>query len=293
MLGLLGVFSVGLLFDPRVVLGAPVWLKPAKFAASIAIYCFTLAWLFGFIPERVRTRRIVGRMTVAAMLLEMGIIGLQAARGTTSHFNVSTPLDALLFAVMGIGIVVQTFASVALAVALFRQRFADDALGWAVRLGMVITIAGAFLGGVMTRPTPEQVAQMSAGRPSVSGAHTVGAADGGPGMLGTGWSREHGDIRVAHFVGLHAIQALPLLALASRRLRASRGQRLRLVLAVAGSYGGLLGILLWQALRGQPLLAPDAATLAALLSWAALTAAFAWASLRRHALPNQSPLVVS
>ena len=293
MLALLAIFCAGLLLDPRLLLGAPVWLKPAKFALSIAIYCFTMVWLFRFIPERARTRRIVGRVTVAAMLLEMGIIGAQAARGTTSHFNVSTPLDALLFAVMGAGIFAQTFTSVALAVALFRQRFEDRALGWAVRLGMVITIAGALLGGVMTQPSQEQAAQMSAGRPSVSGAHTVGAPDGGPGITGTGWSREHGDVRVAHFMGLHAMQLLPLLALASRRLRASREQRLRLVLSLAGSYVGLFGILLWQALRGQSLIAPDLTTLLALLVWATSTAALTRASLRRRGLTSRVPLIAS
>jgi len=293
MLGLLLGFSVGLLLDPRLVLGAPVWLKPAKFALSIAIYCFSMVWLFGYIPERVRTRRIVGWVTVAAMLLEMGIIGAQAARGTTSHFNVSTPLDALLFTVMGAGILLQTFTSVALAVALFRQRFDDTALGWAVRLGMAITIAGALIGGAMTRPTPEQIAQMSAGTPSVAGAHTVGAADGGPGMTGTGWSKEHGDVRIPHFMGLHAMQLLPLLALASRRLGASREQRVRLVLTLAGSYVTLFGILLWQALRGQSLFAPDVSTLLALSAWAATTTSLTWALLKRRPLQRQVPVIAA
>lgn len=291
MFGLLGVFAAGLLVDPRLVLGAPVWLKPAKFAASIGVYCSTMVWLFGFIPQHVRTRRIVGRTTVAAMLLEMGIIALQAARGTTSHFNVSTSLDAVLYGVMGVGIVVQTFASVALAVALFRQRFEDRALGWAVRFGMAITIAGAFIGGVMTRPTEAQLAQLNGGHPALSGAHTVGAADGGPGLVGTGWSREHGDLRVGHFLGLHAMQALPLVALAARRRRLSAEQRLRLVLTLAGSYLGLLAILFWQALRGQALLAPDLGTLTALLAWAASSAAL-WLSLGRGASASQAPVIV-
>jgi hypothetical protein len=293
MLGLFTVFAAGSLLDSRLVLGAPIWLKPAKFAASIAVYCWTMVWLFGFIPERVRTRRIVSGVTVAAMLLEMGIIGGQAARGTTSHFNVSTPLDAFLFAVMGIGIVAQTFTSVALAVALFRQRFEDRALGWAVRLGLAITIAGAFLGGVMTRPTSEQAAQISAGRAAVSGAHTVGAADGGPGIAVTGWSREHGDVRVSHFLGLHAMQALPLLLFAARRLGVSRSRQPRLVLTFAGSYAGLLGISLWQALRGQSLIHPDSATLFALVAWAGLTAAPLWAWLRPSPVANRAPAVVS
>jgi hypothetical protein len=276
---LLVACGVGLWLDPRTILGAPAWLKPAKFAASIAVYTLTLVWLFSYIPSHVRTRRIVGWATAVAMLTEMVIICGQSFRGTTSHFNVSTPLNAVLWTLMGVAIVLQTLASVAVAVALFRQPFADGALGWAVRLGMVITIAGAFLGGVMSRPTPEQLDELRAGQPSVSGAHTVGAADGGPGIAATGWSREHGDLRVAHFMGLHALQVLPLGALALRRTRVSRVQRKPLVFTLAGSYFGLIGIVLWQALRGQALIAPDASTLGALSVWAALTAV-----LVRHAL---------
>lgn len=286
MLVALAAFGLGLWLDPRLVLGAPVWLKPAKFAVSIAVYCLTLVWVFSQLPAHVRTRQVVSWTTAAAMLIEMGIIGAQAARGTTSHFNISTPLNAVLWAVMGSAIVAQTLSTVAVAVALFRERFADRALGWALRLGMVITIAGAFLGGVMTRPTEAQVAEMRAGRPAVSGAHTVGAADGGPGLAVTGWSREHGDVRAAHFMGLHALQVLPLLALALRRSRATRGQQLRLMFTAAGSYAVLAGIVLWQALRGQSLVAPDAATAAALLTWLGLTVALVVHTLARRPLPS-------
>lgn len=284
MLVLLAAFGAGLWLDPRTVLGAPVWLKPAKFAASIAVYTFTLAWLFGYLPAQRRTRRVVSWATAAAMLIEIAIIGGQAARGTTSHFNVSTPLNATLWTGMGLAIVTQTVTSIAVAVALFRQPFADRALGWALRLGMAITIAGAFLGGTMTRPDDAQLADMRAGRPSVAGAHTVGAPDGGPGVAITGWSRDHGDLRVAHFLGLHALQALPLLAVALRRTRVAPSRQVRLIATAAGSYTALVAIVLWQALRGQSIVAPDLATLGALLIWLALTALLAWRSVASRRL---------
>ena len=56
----LAVALVGLALDPRIITGAPAWLKPAKFAVSIAIYTITLAWIFTLLPEWVRTRRVVG-----------------------------------------------------------------------------------------------------------------------------------------------------------------------------------------------------------------------------------------
>src|SRR5688572_29265048 len=181
MIAVLAAAIVGLAVDPRTVTGAPVWLKPAKFAVSIAIYTLTLAWVFSLIPGWIRTRRIVGWMTAATLVLEMAIIGLQAYRGTTSHFNVATPFDGVLFSVMGAAIVVQTLSTVAVAIALWRQRFADRALGWALRLGMTITLIGAASGGLMAQPLPQQLElARRGGRMTVAGAHTVGAPDGGP-----------------------------------------------------------------------------------------------------------------
>src|ERR1700758_3673963 len=77
MLPALAMAVLGLLLDPRIITGAPAWLKPAKFALSIAIYVFTLAWIFGKIPEWVKTRRMVGWVTAIVMLLELAIIDTQ------------------------------------------------------------------------------------------------------------------------------------------------------------------------------------------------------------------------
>jgi hypothetical protein len=199
----------------------------------------------------------------------VAIIDVQAWRGTTSHFNAATPLDSTLFAVMGSAIIAQTAASVAVAVALWRQRFTDRALGWALRFGMALTIVGALTGGLMTRPTSTQLAELRAGAQlTIVGAHTVGGPDGGPGIPLTGWSREHGDLRLPHFIGLHAIQALALVAVGLRRWRRPEAARVKAVLVAAASYAALFGVLLWQALRGQSLVAPDATAVASLALWA-------------------------
>lgn len=281
---------LGLALDPREVLGAPVWLKPAKFAISIAVYCVTLAWLFSYLPSFARTRRVVGWVTAIAMLIEIGIITLQAARGTTSHFNVSSPLNGVLFTIMGVAIVLQTLSSIAVVVALFQQRFDDRALGWGLRLGLLLTIAGASIGGAMSRPSDEQLVELSTGYGSVAGAHTVGAPDGGPGLAVTGWSRAHGDLRVAHFMGLHALQVLPLLALGVRRTRRRVAQRVPLVLTFSASYAALVGIVLWQALRGESLVDPGPGTLAALAIWLAVTGGSIWRALAHAPVPGRATL---
>jgi hypothetical protein len=286
MLVVLAGTLVGLAVDPRVITGAPAWLKPAKFAVSIAIYAFTLAWVFSLIPEWTRVRRIVGWTTAVALVVEMTLIGVQAFRGTASHFNVATEFDAVIFAVMGLAIVVQTLSTIAVAVALWRHRFTDRAVGWALRLGMTLTIVGAMTGGMMTQPTRQQLEAARAGeRMNIVGAHTVGAPDGGPGLPGTGWSTRHGDLRVAHFVGLHALQVLPIVALLLGRLRLDDATRVRLTITAAASYAALFGILLSQALRGQSVLTPDSTTLTLFWAWVVITAiATTMSAFRMHAV---------
>ena len=287
MVAALAACAVGLIVDPRVVAGASAWLKPAKFAASTATYGFTLAWLLGYLPDWTRTRRAAGWVTAVVFVIEVGTISLQAWRGTTSHFNVATPLDKAIFATMGVAILVQWCASIAVTIALWQQRFGDVALGSAVRLGMVVSIAGAAIGGLMTRPTSTQLASARASHQLAAvGAHTVGGPDGGPGLPGTTWSTRHGDLRVPHFVGLHAMQVLPVISLGLARRRRAIDERRRLVRVAAASYAALTLILLWQALRGQSLVSPDAATLTAFGVWAVATAAAAVRRFEPAAAPS-------
>jgi len=287
LLGLFGVSLIGLLLDPRVIAGAPAWLKPAKFAISTAIYALTLAWIFSYLPRHLRLRRFAGWATAAVFVLEVALVDIQAWRGTTSHFNIGTPLNAAIFATMGIAILFQTMAGVAVAVALWRQPFADRAIGWALRLGLAISLIGSATGGLMTRPTAAQLENARAsGHISIAGAHTVGAPDGGPGVPGTGWSREHGDLRVPHYVGLHAMQALPFLALLLRRRRVGDAAATRLVVAAAASYTLLFAMLLWQALRGESLIQPDIVTVEAFAAWLVLTMTGVWIAI----IPNRRSL---
>jgi hypothetical protein len=263
---------VGMIVDPRMITGAPAWLKPLKFAISTAVYSLTLAWVFGWLSDWPRVRRVMGWTTAIVFVLEVAIIDTQAWRGTTSHFNVSTTLDAILFFVMGGAILLQTLISVAVAIALWRQRFSDRPLGWALRFGMMLTIAGALIGPLMTRPTGAQLAAArSGGRMTTAGAHSVGGVDGGPGMPVTGWSREHGDLRVPHFIGLHGIQVLALIGLGLRRWRRPEEVRVRMMLAAAASYALLFLLLLWEALRGQSIAAPDATACASIATWTVIT----------------------
>jgi hypothetical protein len=137
----------------------------------------------------------------------------------------------------------------------------------------------------MTRPTEAQLAQVAVTHQMpIVGAHTVGGPDGGPGLPGVGWSVQHGDLRAPHFLGLHALQVLPILVWLLTRRRVDEARRARIALAAGGSYATLFLILVWQALRGQALIGPDALTVGALVIWALATAvAVVWPFRTRSA----------
>ena len=258
----------GLILDPRTITGMPAWMKPAKFAISSAIFAATIAWMFQYITIAPRLKRALGWIFAIVLLIEVPLIDLQAARGTTSHFNQTTPFDKAVFGVMGVAIGVLLLASIVFTVVLFRQKFANRAWGWSLRLGALVYVLGASTGGMMVSPTSEQMKALKAHETvSAIGAHTVGGPDGGEGLPGVGWSEHHGDLRIAHFFGLHALQAIPILGWLI--VRARRGTRL--VFTAAASYFAFTAILTWQALRGQSIVEPDSATLAALGIWAAAT----------------------
>jgi hypothetical protein len=140
---------------------------------------------------------------------------------------------------------------------------------------MVMALIGTGSGGLMTVPNSQQLASAHAtGRLPIAGAHTVGAPDGGRGLPVTGWSADHGDLRIAHFLGMHGLQVLPVLAWSIGRRRAPASERTQrnLIFAAATSYLALFGLVLWQAFRGQSIAQPDALTLESFAVWLMATA---------------------
>jgi hypothetical protein len=264
---------IGLVVDRRVITGAPAWLKPAKFALSTMIACWSFAYCIASITIWPRFVRALDILLAAGLFLEIALIDMQAARGTTSHFNNGTHFDAMVYAVMGLSIACIWLSMLLLTIVLFRQPFAGSAWGWSLRLGMVLALFGTGSGGLMTMPSSRQLAEAHAtGRMPIVGAHTVGAPDGGRGLPVTGWSVEHGDLRIAHFIGMHGLQVLPLLAWWIARRGLPQGMQRHLVFSLAASYLTLFLLLLWQAFRGQPIVQPDRLTVESFALWLMLTA---------------------
>ncbi|NES27560.1 hypothetical protein GCE86_12145 [Micromonospora terminaliae] len=278
MAALTVVAAVGVVADPRVLTGAPIWLKPLKFAVSFVLYGTTLAWMLTLLPRRSRVAEWAATLIVGMSVVEMAIIVTQVLRGTTSHFNGTTPLNGALFSAMGAAIMVLFMAQLVIGVVALLRPTADRVAGYAVRLGLGLSLLGMLVAVPMVARTPDSAAE------GISGAHSVGVADGGPGLPLVGWSTTGGDLRIGHFVGLHALQALPLLAILLNRFLGARldaSTRARLLLVAGAAYGAATLLLTWQALRGQPLLRPDALTLAVAAALVAATATAAGAVLVR------------
>lgn len=228
--------------DPRVLdSGVNVWVKPAKFFSSVGIFALTAAWFFGYVrPER-RNSRLM-RATVALLLVsgifELAWISWQAAHGLESHFNHDTPFYSMMYGMMGLFALLLVGTTLPLAWEIARRPAPATRPDFAaaVTVGLLLTfLLGGMLGGYM----------------SSQAGHSVGV-EGGRTLL-FGWNRSGGDLRIAHFLGIHAEQAIPALAVIAAE--AGLGQRARwLVIAVgATAYAALTLAIFAQAVAGRAL----------------------------------------
>ncbi len=221
-------------FDGRQLLGVSIWLKPAKFLLSGGVFLLTVAWLLSLVEVPASPRNWLGLGMGLIMLLENAAISGQALRGERSHFNISSVANGVVFSVMGVAIAINT---VLLAVLLYwflsKAGPMPEAALWGCRLGVLLAVLGSVQGGYM----------------AAYGAHTVGAPDGGPGVPVLNWSTQAGDLRIAHFIGLHGLQVLPLAGF----LFAESGGVAAVLVVASFQYAAF--VLTWlQAMAKKPLL---------------------------------------
>ena len=214
------------------VMGINAFVKPMKFYLSVGVFFWTMAWYMHLL-NRTRAVAVYSWAIVIAMLIELPIVTGQAALGKLSHFNISSLFDAILFQMMGLVILTFTLWTAYIGYLFFAQKRFDAPMRyvWGIRLGTLLFVVFAFEGFMMAGQL----------------AHTVGAADGGPGLPVTNWSVRNGDLRVAHFFGMHSLQILPLLGYYLAR-------QSRQVIVIAAIYFVLVSAVLIQALSGKPLL---------------------------------------
>lgn len=277
-IGLFIFTTIGLVVDQRTVIGESVWIKPTKFAISSIFYSTTLLWMLTYIKGRPWVVSIVSWVTAIAMFIELMLISIQAYRGVRSHFNLTTAFDGAVFSIMGAMIMLLWLASLLALIFLVRQSFEDQFWGTTLKWALFITIIGTGLGFLMTNPTAQQLANAQAGNGMTQiGAHTVGAPDGGPGLPFVGWSTVAGDLRIGHFVGMHAMQVIPLAGIGIYMLNRRRQtpysdrQSTNFIHTISIAFLSLVGLITLQALRAEPLIYPSTFTLMLLGSIILLT----------------------
>ena len=231
----LGLFMV----DTREVMGVNAWIKPMKFMVSITIYLATVAWLMRYIERPRWAVGIIAWGISSCMVVETTLIFMQAGRGVRSHFNVMTPFDAGVFSIMGLGVIIDSLL-MALMLCLFFRRDVELAPPhlWGIRIGIAMFLLGGIVGGWM----------------SSQGGHTIGSEDGGPGLPFLNWSMTSGDLRIAHALGLHGLQIMPILGWMISRSRNSENGWLVPTWALKAfgvMYGVMFLLTLLQASQGR------------------------------------------
>ena len=194
MVGLMVPTLVLMAFDERTTREVGVWAKPLKFMASTALFSLSTAWFMDLLPEPVRTSPANRAMTWTVILtsaFEVAYISFQGALGAPSHYNVADAFHAAMFGLMAVAAVMLTGTQAFLAWQIFAhgvQRPRPVATQGVI-VGLVLTFVLATTSGFM----------LGASQPPA-----------GVDLPVVGWHLTGGDIRPAHFLGVHAQQFIPL-----------------------------------------------------------------------------------
>ena len=211
---------------------------------AIVFHVWLLKWMFSFYKEMknkqgLRYEAIFNRMAwapkVYVWLLPLTLVYIifQASKGQLSHFNISTPTYSLLYSLMGLAATLVTLYTAYIGLLFFTQSFPNlpNYYVWSIRLGILIFVIFSFEGGLMG-------SRMN---------HSVGAINDNSNWWIVGWSKTVGDLRVSHFIGMHALQLLPLLS-----FYVFKNAKITIIISIF--YGLLATSTLVQALNGKPLI---------------------------------------
>ncbi len=211
------------------VAGANAWFKPFKFALSTFLYAWAMAWYVWYLPSF--NTKIFSWSVIILLGFEILYIAIQAARGQLSHYNLSNSFYSFMYMCMALAASAVTIYTAYIGTLFFTNEFPALPLYylWGIRLGIFIFVVFSFQGFLMGSRL----------------SHTIGGADGGPGIPIVNWSTKFGDPRIAHFIGMHALQILPLLSFYILK-------NSRLIIAAGLLYAALAVFTLVQALQGNP-----------------------------------------
>lgn len=246
MLALAVPTTLAWLIDTRQFHGVDTWIKPLKFEISVAFYLLTLALFLPLASDRFRASWLGRYMVwpvIVPIVLEVLYIAWRASRVEASHYNRDDWIGIALYALMGIGAVMFTIAPGFLAYGLSRRDAAPmpEVVRWSLVVGLALTcVFGLASGAILS---------------SSASGHYVGIVpEAHRTMPFFGWSLTIGDLRIAHFLGLHALQIVPAIGVAL--WLASRQSKAGLVAlgTVSAAYAAITATALVAALQARPLL---------------------------------------
>jgi hypothetical protein len=223
-------------FNTVQVLGINAMLKPIKFCISIWIYAWTMAYLLYYVDNQQKVRQFSILATVT-MIYENAVIIVQAFRGKLSHFNQTEIVGGILYALMGIMIFWLTTATLVLTIRFMRQKTyqINSALVLSIKIGLILFVFFSYFGGYM----------------SAINSHNVGGKIGDAGLPLLNWSTLFGDLRVAHFFGIHSLQLIPLFGFwASKKYSEVKAKQY--IWGVAILYLSFVCFTMFQGLQGMP-----------------------------------------
>ena len=207
------------------------WYKPFKFAFSTFLFAWAMAWYCYYLPNF--NIRWFNWSVIILLGFEIFYIALQASKGQLSHYNFSTPLYSALFSLMSLAATAVTLYTAYIGLLFFKYDFPNlsNHYLWAIRFGIIIFVIFSFEGFAMGSRL----------------SHSVGALNDNSNWFIVGWSKTFGDLRVSHFIGMHALQILPILS-----YYVLKNTKLTIGLSIV--YGLLALLTLIQALQGRPLI---------------------------------------
>lgn len=212
------------------VYNVSAYFKPFKFAFSTFLYAWAMAWYCAYLPNFNPT--VFNWSVVILLGFEIVYIAIQANKGQLSHYNLSSPFYSLMYGLMAIAATLVTIYTAYIGLLFFLSDFPTlpNYYLWSIRLAIFIFVIFSFEGFVMGSKL----------------THTIGGPDGEIGLPILNWSLKYGDPRVAHFIGMHALQILPILSFYVFK-------NTRVTILVAFLYFILAVFTLIQALNGKPI----------------------------------------
>jgi hypothetical protein len=224
-------------FNETLVLGINSMIKPMKFALSIWIFSWTMALILHYIKDKKQVKTY-SWIAVISMAFEQIAISFQAFRGELSHFNTSNTFGIILFSLMGVFILTITLWTAYITYVFFQQRTypLTHSMVLSIKIALIYFTIFSLFGGYIS---------------GLKG-HTIGGIDEGKGLFFLNWNTVYGDLRVAHFFGIHSLQIIPLMGILVGKFSTHPRFSLITVWLFSIVYLGFILFTLFQGLRGLP-----------------------------------------